>query len=92
MTVGQVVTVKRGRDKGSLMVVIQIEDGYLFLVDGRCRKLNKPKRKNIKHVSPTKIVVNLIPEGGRSLQDADIRKALRTLCIKGGKPHCLKTM
>ena len=82
MTIGQIVNVKRGRDRDSLMVVVKVEDGYLFLVDGRRRKLEKPKRKNIKHVSPTKVIVNLIPDCGRSLQDADIRKALRTFVLK----------
>ena len=82
MTIGQIVKIKNGRDKESIMVVIKYEDGYLFLVDGHRRKLSKPKRKNIKHVCPTKVVVNLIPDGGRSLQDADIRKALRTFVLK----------
>ena len=82
MTVGQIVSVKRGRDKDVLMVVVKIEDGFLFLADGRRRKLARPKKKNIKHISPTKVVVNLIPDKGRSLQDADIRKALRTFVLK----------
>ena len=82
MTQGQIVVVKRGRDKGSLMVVVDIDDGYLFLADGRRRKLLKPKKKNIKHVSPTKVVASLMPDGGRKLQDADIRKFLRTFVLK----------
>ena len=82
MTVGQIVTVRRGRDKDSLMVVVKIEDGFLFVANGLNRKICKPKKKNIKHVSPTKVVVNLILDGGRSLQDADIRKALRTFVLK----------
>ena len=82
MTIGQVVRVKNGRDKDFFMVVVNVEKGYLLLVDGRRRKLASPKRKNIKHVSPTKVVVDLIPGCGRSLQDADIRKALRTFVLK----------
>ena len=82
MIVGQMVKVKRGRDKDSFMVVLKIEDGYLLLVDGRRRKLCKPKRKNIKHVSSTNVVVNLVPDCGRALQDADIRKALSTFVLK----------
>ena len=82
MTIGQIVKVKSGRDRDSVMIVVRVEDGYLFLADGRRRKLGKPKRKNIKHVSPTKVLVNLIPDCGRSLQDADIRKALKTFVLK----------
>ena len=82
MIIGQIVKVKSGRDKDSLMVVVKVEDRCLFLVDGHYRKLEKPKRKNIRHVSPTKAVVNLVPHDGRSLQDADIRKALRIYVLK----------
>ena len=82
MTIGQIVKIKNGRDRDSFMVVVSVQDGYLYLADGRRRKLACPKRKNIKHVSPTKGVVNLIPACGRSLQDADIRKALRTFVLK----------
>ena len=82
MKVGQIVTVKNGRDKNSLMVVLMAEERYVFLVDGRIRKLARPKRKNIKHVSPTKAVVNLVTCCGRSLQDADIRKALKGYVMK----------
>ena len=82
MTLGRIVLVKRGRDKDSFMVVVKFEGGCLFVVDGHRRKLARPKRKNIKHVSPTKVVVNLVPDGGRSLQDADIRKALMAFALK----------
>ena len=82
MKLGQVVLVKRGRDKGTYMVVVEAREGYILVVDGRSRKLCKPKRKNIKHVSPTKVEVDLTPDEGRSLQDADIRKALGTLVLK----------
>ena len=82
MTIGQIVKVKNGRDKDTLMVVVKVDVGCLYLVDGKSRKLARPKRKNTKHVSYTNVVVNLIPECGRSLQDADIRKTLRTFVLK----------
>ena len=64
------------------MVVVETRDGYVFVTDGHRRKLGRPKRKNIKHVSPTKTVVDLVPDCGRSLQDADIRKALGAIVLK----------
>ena len=82
MTVGQIVKVKSGQGKDSLMIVIKVEERYLYLVDGRRRKLLRPKKKNIKHVSSTKVVASLIPHCGRDLQDADIRKALRIFALK----------
>ena len=73
--VGQVVFSKSGRDKGKPFVVISTQDEYLYLVDGKLRTLNNPKKKKVKHVQPTNHVCNLQTDG-RALQDADIRKQL----------------
>lgn len=79
-TRGQIVFVKKGRDKGRAMVVLAIEDGkgamYLYLTDGKTRPLSKPKKKKAMHVQPTNKVVDLAQAGSRGLQDADIRKML----------------
>ena len=72
---GQVVFSKRGRDKGKAFVVISTEDEYLYLVDGKLRTLNNPKKKKVKHVQPTNHICELQTDG-RALQDADIRKQL----------------
>lgn len=86
MTVGQVVISKRGRDKGRAMIVINAnnldildkEGEYVYLVDGVVRTLSKPKKKKVKHVQPTNTVVDLECCGLRGLQDADIRKLLKS--------------
>jgi len=72
---GQVVFSKSGRDKGKPFIVINTRDEYLYLVDGKLRTLNNPKKKKIKHVQPTNHVCELQTDG-RALQDADIRKQL----------------
>jgi ribosomal protein L14E/L6E/L27E len=68
---------KKGRDKGLALVVSEVENEYLYLVDGKTRTLQKPKKKKAKHVQPTHYIVDLVPSCGRDLQDADIRKAIR---------------
>ena len=75
MTIGQVVFTKCGRDKGRAFVTINVENEYLYLVDGKLRTLNKPKKKKAKHVQLTNFVASL-DVGSRGLQDADIRKIL----------------
>jgi ribosomal protein L14E/L6E/L27E len=80
MVVGQVVFAKCGRDKGKPFIVINIHEDYLYLVDGKLRTLNKPKKKKAKHVQPTNHVANLATNG-RALQDADIRKHLKTFAV-----------
>ena len=39
-----------GRDRGRLFYVIETEGVYLLLANGKDRKLERPKRKKIKHV------------------------------------------
>jgi predicted nucleic acid-binding Zn finger protein len=74
---GLIVFSKRGRDKGLPFIVIGMEDGYVYLVDGLVRKLDKPKKKKIKHIQVTGTAVNIHDFNQRGLQDADVRKFLR---------------
>ena len=39
-----------GHDKKHYYFVIKKEDGFLFLVNGTTRPLEKPKKKNEKHI------------------------------------------
>ena len=48
--VGQIVCSKAGRDKGYFMVVVAKEKDCLFVCDGKERPLERPKRKNAKHL------------------------------------------
>jgi hypothetical protein len=90
MTRGTIVFSKAGRDKGKAMVILESDGEYLTLADGKTRSLQKPKRKKIKHVQPTKTKINLQPVG-HDLQDAFIRKQIKEF-LEGGSTHCQKTM
>lgn len=57
LTKGQVVRAKAGRDKGGFFVVLEVENGYAWICNGKSRPLERPKRKNVIHLSPTKTVV-----------------------------------
>ncbi len=56
--VGQIVCSKAGRDKGYFMVVVREEENGLYLCDGKERPLERPKLKNIKHISFTNTVLS----------------------------------
>ncbi|MDW7671092.1 MAG: KOW domain-containing RNA-binding protein [Bacillota bacterium] len=50
LQIGQIVRSIQGRDKGRCMVLIDVlDDEYALLVDGRLRRLDKPKKKKRKH-------------------------------------------
>ncbi len=48
--IADVVIATAGREAGQLFYVIQIEQDFLFLVNGKDRTLEKPKRKKRKHI------------------------------------------
>ncbi|MBQ4065784.1 MAG: KOW domain-containing RNA-binding protein [Clostridia bacterium] len=50
--VGRIVVSLCGHDNGRLYLVVGEENEYLFLADGKIRRLQKPKRKKIKHIRP----------------------------------------
>ena len=47
---GDVVRSTAGHDKDGLFLVLQAEGDFLWLVDGKRRKLETPKKKRRKHV------------------------------------------
>lgn len=54
ITVGSVVRAKAGRDKGGYFVVTGIlENGRVLICDGKRRKVQTPKLKNIIHLEVT---------------------------------------
>ncbi len=51
---GRVVLSKAGRDLGRLFVIIEIIDElYVLIADGDLRRIEKPKKKKIKHLGFT---------------------------------------
>ncbi len=47
-----------GHDRNRLYIIIRAEEEYVWLVDGSLRTLDKPKKKNIRHIQ----VIHRIPE------------------------------
>ncbi len=52
---GQIVISKAGRDKGTALVVTAITELGVLVCDGKQRPLERPKRKNPRHLLPTAI-------------------------------------
>lgn len=51
--VGQIVRSKAGKDKGSLYFVWRVGEGFADVLDGKKRKINRPKVKRFKHLVVT---------------------------------------
>ena len=41
-----------GHDKGRMYVISDVQEPYVFLVDGKIRTANRPKKKKLIHVQP----------------------------------------
>jgi len=48
--IGSFVLSTSGHDKNRVHIVINSTDDYVFIVDGRERKIEKPKKKKVKHI------------------------------------------
>ena len=59
MKKGMVVISKSGRDKGNFFVVIKSDDKCVYIADGKLRKIENLKKKNVKHLQRTNIFINL---------------------------------
>lgn len=55
---GSLVRACAGRDKGSLFVAVGASGGFVYICDGKSRPLERPKRKNPKHISPMHVTVD----------------------------------
>ena len=84
--VGQVVRSKAGRDKGRFFIVVSVEGDRVYLADGDLRRVEAPKKKNIKHIQVTGHVVEKIAEKiekGQNLSNKEFRRELQSLGYLG---------
>ena len=78
--IGSVVLSTQGRDKGMYFVVVAKGKDLYYLADGGMRKLKAPKKKNVKHVSNSGVVLESIAAKlteGKKVFDSEVKSALR---------------
>ena len=85
LSIADVVISLAGRDAGSLFYVIDADETYLTLVNGKDRTMEKPKRKKCKHVrkvlrSETRVAEKL--RAGDKVLNSELRRDLAYLSQK----------
>ena len=84
---GQVVQSTQGRDAGRDFVVVGIIDqSYVLIADGALRRIDRPKKKKVKHLIPKQELNSSLKEKltcGQRVYDSEIRKALASLRDQG---------
>ena len=82
ISTADVVLATAGRDQGKLFYVVKVEQEYLYLVNGKDRTLEKPKRKKRKHTqlvlrSETRVAQKLI--SGDKVLNGELRRDLASI-------------
>ena len=77
-----------GRDEGDLFFVLDTQEEFLLLADGKRRRVESPKRKKRKHVSFAGESHSVVAEKIRSsekITNSELRKALAACTGSGNQ-------
>ena len=85
---GDIVYSKAGRDKNRYYIVMEIDAPYIRTCDGDLHKVEKPKKKKVKHTKRTENSAEYIRnklEAGERVTNSEIRRALAEDGVNGGE-------
>lgn len=72
--VGMLAVSRAGHDKNDIYVIVSEEDEYVYLADGRIKSVDKPKKKNKKHIQ---LVKKIQLADRETFTDIEIRKIIK---------------
>ena len=70
---GMIVKSDAGHDHNRFYVIVQMKEGFAYIADGKRRPLEKPKRKNIRHLKGISCFIDLT----QADTNPRLRRALR---------------
>ena len=79
---GSVVVSSAGRDKGTFLAMLRLEPDGVWIADGRRRPLERPKRKNPRHVAETPFTA----EEASMATNRELRRTLAAAKMKAASP------
>lgn len=82
LALGQLVRSKQGKDQGEFYLVYDMDGDTVWLIDGRKRSIDNPKKKNRRHLQHiNKVAADLanMLEKGQPVTNEDVRKAISYL-------------
>lgn len=94
INVGDLVFSLSGRDRGSVYLVIEADEKKATIVNGKTRKVNKPKIKNLKHLF--KIAQSELKDEAQKIalkkpfSNERLNKAIKIEIIKNGGTFSVK--
>lgn len=79
ITKGAVCKSLAGNDRNVHYIVIKLEDDFAYISNGKRRKLEKPKKKRLKHLKFTNTVMDI-----SDITDKKLRSMLQEYCDERG--------
>jgi hypothetical protein len=82
--IGMLARAKAGHDKNKIFVILRDEEEYVYLVDGKGRTLDSPKKKNKKHIQIIKHIPVKLENMAQDIKNVnnEIIKEVITLEVK----------
>ncbi|NLM96756.1 MAG: RNA-binding protein [Halanaerobiaceae bacterium] len=78
---GEIVISRAGRDSGKHYIVVNIEsENYVMVADGEAKRIEHPKRKNVKHLIFTGDINDELAiwlENKKRIRNEDLKKILK---------------
>lgn len=78
---GHIVKSVQGRDIGQIYIVLEVKNPpFVLVADGRGRTMQKPKRKNIRHMKLGSVANEVAAKlkSGAKITDLELRQAIMT--------------
>jgi len=77
INVGSIVRVAAGHEKyDGCFIVVSVEGEYVEICNGKRRKIEKPKRKKLKHIGEVLGESPVVKSNGKSVTNRILRKEL----------------
>ena len=73
--IGMLAISRAGHDLGTVYVITGEEGEYVYLADGRLKTVDRPKKKNRKHIQVIKKIQISRPVDG--FKDLEIKRAIK---------------
>ena len=71
---GDLVLSVAGHDKGNYYIIKETEKEYVFLIDGKYKTIDRPKKKKVKHIS---FIADKGKEISENPDDAEYRRIIK---------------
>ena len=80
---GSVVMSSAGKDRGTFLAVLRVEPDGIWIADGRHRPLERPKRKNPRHLAETPFTA----DEASMATNRELRRALAAAKKQAAEPE-----